>query len=110
MLNNFLKKLGALFTPPGAAERAYWVYARCQRCGEALQARVDLYNDLSPVYHATEMTYFCRKVIVGSGRCYQKIELELTFDSKRALAETRILGGSLLSRAEYLTLREGENP
>ncbi|MCI0521693.1 MAG: hypothetical protein L0Z70_15720 [Chloroflexi bacterium] len=96
--------------PAPAVERAYWVYACCQRCGEGLQARVDLHNDLSTVYHENDTTYFCRKVIMGGGRCYQKVELELTFDARRSLSEARIHGGKLLSREEYLALSEGVNP
>jgi len=81
----------------------YWVYARCEKCGEPLRARVNLRNDLSAQFGEgrEETTYFCRKVIVGSGKCYSPVEVRLTFDTRRNLAKREIEGGAFITEEEY---------
>jgi hypothetical protein len=97
-----LKKLSQIFSPSGHEEqRAYWLFVQCERCGEKIKARVDLFNDLSPIYEEAGVTYFCRKVLIGQARCYQKIEVEMTFDEKRRLTGREIKGGSFISEGEF---------
>ena len=104
---SFFKKLGALFAPQ-ADQRNLWIYVRCQHCHEMLKSRVDLHNDLSLQYEAggKTTTYYCRKVLVGSQRCYRPIEVELYFDRSRKLQKQEINGGTFVTEAEYLA----ENP
>jgi hypothetical protein len=84
---------------------AYWVYARCERCGEPLQARVYLRNDPSAEFGETRDTtvYVARKVLIGSRRCYAPVEVKLTFDARRKLLKREIEGGSFLTQEEYLS-------
>ncbi len=97
-----MKKLANIFSQNKQAEqRAYWLYVQCAHCGEKIKARVDLYNDLSPIYAEEGITYFCRKVLIGQKRCYQKIEVELSFDEKRLLTSREIKGGSLINAEEF---------
>ena len=101
---NLLKKLASLFTPDGRQDAyAYWVYVRCSRCGEKLRTRIDLRNDLSVRYSDTEgdTTYFCRKMLVGGGRCFQQIEVALVFDGRRQLIDRQVRGGRFISEEEY---------
>lgn len=98
------KKSASLFAPREAGDRyARWLYVQCDHCGEKLRARVDLRNDLSIQYGETDgaVTYFCRKTLVGSGRCFQPIETGLTFDAGRQLIERQIQGGRFISEEEY---------
>lgn len=98
-----LKKLAELFAPAQREdEYAYWVNVQCNRCGEKLSTRVDLRNDLSLNYGDDEgdATYFCRKVLVGTERCFQRIEVELTFDQKRRLLDRQISGGKFVEPSE----------
>jgi hypothetical protein len=96
------KKLSDLFAPPQKNDdRAYWLYVQCNRCGEVIRVRVDLYNDLSPIYEEAGVTYFCRKVIIGQERCYQKIELEMTFTEQRKLVAKEIQGGRIITADDY---------
>ena len=96
------KKLSGLFSPsPKEDDRAYWLYVQCGRCGEKIKARVDLYNDLSPIYNETGVTYFCRKVLIGQAHCYQKVEVEMTFDEQRKLTSKEIQGGKLINQKEF---------
>ena len=102
---SFLKKLSKLFT--GTATRraeVYWLYARCSRCGEKIRSRVDMANDISINYgdRESETTYFTRKVLVGEQRCYQSIEVELTFNQNKQIINRQIKGGEFISEAEYL--------
>jgi hypothetical protein len=105
VVKSLLKRLASLFTPEGARDAyAYWLYVQCDRCGEKIRTRVDLRNDLSIRYGATDRdtTYFCRKKIIGGQRCFQSIEVELTFDASRQLVEQRIRNGKFISEEEYL--------
>jgi len=101
---SFLKKLGSLFSSPSSNKRILSLYVKCDKCGEILKGRVDLYNDLSIDYgeNGGEITYFCRKVFVGSNRCYRPIEVEITFDKNRHLVNEEIAGGTLVSEEDYL--------
>jgi hypothetical protein len=92
------KKLSGMFSPARKDdERAYWLNVQCARCGEKIKARVDLYNDLSPIYEESGVTYFCRKVLIGQEHCYQKVEVEMTFDERRKLTERQIHGGTFIA-------------
>jgi hypothetical protein len=93
------KKLGGFFSsPPSNEEISYYITVKCSRCGEVIRARVNLFNDLSLEYdpNGNISGYICHKVIVGDQRCYQPIDISLTFDSKRRLQEQEITGGQFV--------------
>ncbi|MEA3349374.1 MAG: hypothetical protein U9Q82_01990 [Chloroflexota bacterium] len=98
------KKITSFFTA-SHFDKVYWFYVHCDHCGEVLKARVDMSNDLSVRYgeRKTDDTYFCRRVIIGSNRCYQPIEVELTFGSKRELLDRQISGGEFVDEEAYLS-------
>jgi hypothetical protein len=81
----------------------YMVYVRCDRCGEPISARVNLRRDLSLRYsdagEADE--YFTRKSLIGSGLCFERIEVELSFDASKMLINRSIHGGTFLDEDEY---------
>ena len=97
---NFLKKLASLFSAatPGPADDGYIITVQCHRCGEVIYTQVSLNNDLSADYgeDGSEATYLCRKVLVGRQRCFQPIEVVLTFDAQRKLTDRQITGGKFL--------------
>jgi hypothetical protein len=102
---SFLKNLFSRIT--SAAQRdshLYSVYVRCGQCGEKLQIQINLRNDLSVQYGATEKedVYFTRKQIVGRSGCFKPIEVELTFDRQRHLIDQKIRGGQFITREEFL--------
>lgn len=102
---SFLKKISELFSSSRTSdENAYWLYAKCKRCGESIRTRVDLHNDLSANYGegGEETTYLCRKVLMGQERCFQRIEVQLTFDQQRKLIDRQISGGDFISEDQYL--------
>jgi hypothetical protein len=76
----------------------YPVKVKCDRCGEILTAQVNLANDLSVEYSSSgaPQAYACRKIIQGSGRCFQTIEVVLRFDSHRTLKEKELHGGTFV--------------
>jgi hypothetical protein len=102
---SFLKKLGNIFSfSPSNSNRIVYLYVKCSRCGEKLQARVDTWNELTPDYDENRddpSSYFCRKVLVGEKLCFQPIELSLTFDKNRKLVKQEISGGKYIDLAEY---------
>ena len=87
----FLKKLfGGEAAKP---EKRYYVFqAKCNRCGEIIEGRVDLDNDLSLSDEGDN--YIVRKGLVGANRCFQQIEVEMTFNSARELIEKSMRGGT----------------
>jgi hypothetical protein len=89
----FLKKLfggGAISSSPSDF---YTFNVRCDRCGETIEGKVNLNNDLSL---NDEGGYLVRKVLMGSGHCYQQIEVTLKFDASRQLQEKQISGGKFV--------------
>ncbi len=98
------KKLSGMFSTPGRNEGvSYWYSVQCNRCGEHIRARVDLRNDLSVLYGdeaaanaGASEGYYTRKVIIGENLCFQKIEIELTFDKNRKVIDRKISGGVFL--------------
>ena len=96
---NFLKQLSSFFaTPARGGENATWLIVRCNRCGEVIRARVNLYNDLSVEYddQGKRTAYHCRKILTGGQHCFQPIEVTLTFDTSRKLVDRQITGGTFV--------------
>jgi hypothetical protein len=89
---DFLKRLAGFLTAPAPAGEAgfFPVVVQCARCGEVLRARLHLANELSLT---DDDTYTCRKVLIGAQRCFQSVEVTLTFDRERRLLGRQITGG-----------------
>jgi len=83
--------LNNLFTPAKPEKRYYTFHVKCNRCGEIIEGRVDLDNDLS--LNDEGDGYLVRKGLMGDNRCFQQIEVELNFDSSRQIQEKTIIGG-----------------
>ena len=99
---SFLKKLSAsLRSAPSAGNRElYFVSVRCRRCNEVLTIAINLSNDLSQDYERD--VFYVRKLVSGSGanRCFQQIEVQLTFDAQKRLLEREITGGIFVDEVE----------
>ena len=96
---NFFKKLASLFSGSGnrSIDNELFLSVKCNRCGEIIQARINLANDLSPEYGEGEkITYYCRKVLMGNQRCFRQVEVRLTFDGHRKLIDRQVNGGSFV--------------
>lgn len=99
----FFKRLGKIFAPPPRnSERALYIDVVCNKCGEVLKARVDLWNELSSEFEGGDdaSSYHCRKVLVGENKCYQPIELRLEFDRHHRLVKREISGGRFLDEPQ----------
>ena len=97
----FFQKLARFLSPPRKTESSiYRVHARCSRCGEELSARVNLYHEFSLEYDGERPYYHCRKVLMGEGHCFQKVEMWLTFDQDRQLSDRQISGGTFFEPEE----------
>ncbi|MFP3853185.1 MAG: hypothetical protein ACLFWD_02705 [Anaerolineales bacterium] len=109
-----LERIKRLFQASGDQD-AHWVHVRCNQCGEALRTRVDLAHDLTTQYDSNGHVegYFARKMIIGSDRCFNQIEVEMEFDRSRQPLSHEVQGGELISREEFqqaqLTQEDGEN-
>jgi len=100
---SFLKKIGSIFKSRGS-DRNYWFFVECDHCHEILKGRLDLHNHLSMRFGEGKKgnTYYGRKVLIGSNRCYKPIEVEFTFDSSRRLLDRQISGGEFVTEEEFL--------
>lgn len=90
---SFLKNLFSSTT--AKPEKKYFTFhVKCNRCGEIIEGRVDLDNDLS--LNDKGDSYFARKTLMGGNQCFQQIEVELTFNSTRQVQEKTITGGTFV--------------
>jgi len=95
---NFLKKL---FSSPRPTSRYFQYQVKCKRCGEILEGKIDLYNDPSQDYEDEKVIYFCRKVLMGSGHCYQQVEVTYKFDENRNVIEKQVTGGEFVEEINH---------
>ena len=92
---NFLKNLFG--GPASSSQPNFYSFAvKCNRCGETVEGRINLSNDLSVDYEDWQDFYFVRKMVMGSGRCFQQIEIELKFDASRKVIEKQANGGTFV--------------
>lgn len=98
-----LKRIAGLFTAPAPSSTRgnfYLVEVKCSRCGEVVAGRINLSNDLSyeddETGEGAATTLAVRKVLVGSGRCFQPLEVTMRFDTGRRVLEKRVTGGTFV--------------
>lgn len=77
-------------------KRFYTFHVKCLRCGELIEGRVDLNNDLSVEFEQGGEVYYARKVLMGSGKCFQRLEATFKFTPARALIEQQAIGGEFV--------------
>ena len=77
-------------------DRYYTFSVKCLRCGEIIEGRVDVNNDLSVEYEEGGDVYYARKTLMGENRCFQRMEVELKFTSARELLERHVAGGEFM--------------
>jgi hypothetical protein len=99
---NFLQRLVKLFFgAPSAGGTAgdvgLYYYVKSKRSGEVIRLRVNPNNDLSLM---DDGGYFVRKMLHGTVG-YDSIEVELTFDKGRKLADAKISGGEMVDKAAF---------
>jgi hypothetical protein len=94
----FLKKLFGGFS--AKPQKEYYIFqVKCRRCGEILEGRVDLANDLSVEYADGGDFFTCRKVLMGDGKnlCFQQVEVNLKYNSDHSkLLEKQVSGGEFV--------------
>ncbi len=93
-MNLFKGLFGGVTSTPRQGFYAFNV--KCKRCGEVIEGRVNLSNDLSVDYEGGHTTYFVRKTLMGSGKCFQQIEVELKFNADKQLIEKQPHGGEFV--------------
>jgi hypothetical protein len=92
---NFFQKLFGGF--PAKPEKRYYTFStKCLRCGETITGRVDLDNELSVEYEEGGDVYYGRKVLMGNGICFQRVEVEFKFTAARELIEQHVMGGEFI--------------
>ena len=82
----------------------YWIYVRCNRCGEAIKTRIDLRNNLHPL---DEGGYITRKTLVGNQLCFERIEVVLHFNESRRVVDREITRGEFIAAEEFEAAAQG---
>ena len=96
---NLLKKITTLFAATArGGGHTYSLAVQCKRCGEVIRAQVNLSNDLSVEddENGKVTSYFCRKLLMGKQRCFQRIEVTLTFDARHKLIDRNATDGQFV--------------
>ena len=88
--------LKKLFSVPTTQTDFYSFAVKCNRCGEVVEGRINLSNDLSLDYEGNRNVYFGRKVLMGSSHCFQQLEVELKFSPARKLLDRQVSGGEFV--------------
>jgi hypothetical protein len=94
---DILKKIFSGASPSKPEKRYYTFSVKCLRCGEIIEGRVDLDNDPSVEYEGDGEVFYARKVLMGSGRCFQRVEATFKFTKARTLTEQQVTGGEFVS-------------
>jgi len=87
----------------GAGPNAFWLYVRCNACGENIRLRVSRDHDLSAEFDGesdSPTAYLMTKEVVGQ-KCFRRIHVEMTFDANKRPTEQQITGGTFITREEY---------
>jgi hypothetical protein len=93
----FFKKL---FSGGGPQERGQFYYVKPTGCTEVVRVRVDTMNEISQ--NDDNNGYFVRKSARGTSyKCTRTAEILFTFDSQKRLINTEILGGTMVTKADY---------
>jgi hypothetical protein len=92
---DFFKKI---LTPRPSNPGKFHLFAvKCKRCGEIIQGQVNVANEPSLELDDNGKPYFkCRKVLMGSGLCFQQIEVVFIFNDLRGLLDRQISGGEFV--------------
>jgi hypothetical protein len=77
-------------------KRYYTFQVKCNRCGEIIEGRIDLDNDLSLDEEGDSPVYYVRKGLIGNNRCFQQVEIEMKFTPGRDLIEKNAQGGKFV--------------
>lgn len=95
---SILDKLRSFLSVDNGKRQDINLVIQCEHCGELIETRLNLNNDLSLEDEEGITGYICRKGMMGSGvnRCYQKFELTLRFDPKRNFRSVDIVGKAKL--------------
>jgi hypothetical protein len=96
---SFLKKIFS--SAPAQTSASFYAFkVQCGRCGEIIEGRINLANDLSADYQDDHIVYHVRKVLMGSGRCFQRIEVQVDFDASRKAVDHQASGGRFLESSQ----------
>lgn len=96
----FLDSLKSAFSGGDSSydKDGYWLYVRCNRCGETIKTRIDLRNNL---HQQDEGGYITRKTLVGNQLCFERIEVILHFDGNRRVVDREIARGEFITAEEF---------
>jgi hypothetical protein len=91
---SFLKNI---FSPPRPTGKFYTFSVKCKRCGETIQGQVNINNEPSLESDEKGKPYYtCRKVLIGTGHCFQQIEVLFKFNESRRVLDREISGGEFV--------------
>jgi DNA-directed RNA polymerase subunit N (RpoN/RPB10) len=71
---------------------------KCNRCGEIIHGQVNVNNEPSlEIDEKGKAFYTCRKVLIGNGHCFERIEVNFKFDETRRVLNKQVYGGEFVN-------------
>jgi DNA-directed RNA polymerase subunit N (RpoN/RPB10) len=71
---------------------------KCNRCGEIIHGQVNVNNEPSlEIDEKGKAFYTCRKVLIGNGHCFERIEVIFKFDETRRVLNKQVYGGEFVN-------------
>jgi len=95
---SFIKKL--LGKKEADSSEIFWIYSRCDKCGEQFKTLIRKNNDLTPTYINEGAAYILKKELIGAS-CPNRINIYLKFDQNYRKINEKIIGGHFISEEEY---------
>jgi hypothetical protein len=94
---SFFQRLVRLFSAPIPGGKFHRFRVRCRHCGEIIEGKIGLYYEPSLEFDEKgKACYVSRKVLIGSGRCFQPIEVIFKFDEPRRVLDRQVAGGEFI--------------
>jgi len=84
-----------------------YIYAKCDRCGAPVRARLDKAHDLERDF---ETGGFVAHKEMMDGTCFALLQAIIRFDAHYRVIDSHIDGGQLISWDEYQALRTPHGP
>jgi len=84
--------------------RALWIYVECANCGAKTKVRLSKTSEIQRRDGLDKNEgpgeFFIRKTVIDS-RCFRPVEVELEFDQRYRIIQSRVKNGRLIPYSEY---------
>ncbi len=91
--------LRRLFAARPAPVAALTITVRCDHCGQLINTRIHLFNDLSELDQPDGNVAFVVHKTLVADRCFRRLNAEFRFDRNRRFIAGTVSGGTIMTPA-----------